>query len=447
MQHKFRLILPVLVLILAGLACTLIPATETPDVVATQVAQTLAAAEGESPAPTPGSGESSPEPDTPLPPSPTPNPTPRRFVYTADGNVHLWTVGGSPAELTTSGDATDVKISDDGQVIAFIRKVDDAHEELWAINADGSNLRNLVSAADFDAMTSDPDMITTRVWTFDFVPGTHNVAYNTLPYFEGPGLILNDDLRLVDADTSSQTTLLSPGQGGEFTYSPDGSRIAVVSPQSVLFVNPDGSGRSEVLSFPSILTYSEYQFYPRAVWLPDGSAVRIVIPPKAALDEPTPPSKVWHIPTDGSSPRELFSFTAAPLSFEDYALTPDGGKLAYMQTTGSGGAMRELHIIQADGSGDTNYDSGELTFEAWSTDGSRFIYSRRGENPRIGQVGSAPQPITGTTRISSVSWINPTQFIFLNRDSGSVEIWLGDMGASNTLIDTSGSSITYDFTP
>jgi len=447
MQHKFRLIFPVLILILAGLACTLVPATETPDAVATHVAQTLAAAGGDSPTPTPGSGESSPEPDTPPPPSPTPTPVPRRFVYTADGNVHLWTMGGSPAELTTSGDANDVVISDDGQVIAFTRKVDDNHEELWSIKADGTNLQKLVSAADFDAMTTDPDFITTQVWTFDFVPGSHTIAYNTLPFYRGPGLILNDDLRLVDADTSSQNTLISPGQGGSFTYSPDGSQIAVIAAESVILINADGSNHREVLTYPVISTYSEYQFYPRPVWMPDGSAVRIVIPPESALEEPTPPSKVWHIPVDGSSPTELFSFTAAPLSFEDYALTPHAGKLAYMQSTGGPGSTRELHIIQADGSGDTNYDSGELSFEGWSPDGSRFIYSRRGENPRIGQVGSAPQPISGTTRINGVRWINSSQFIFINQDGGSVEIWLGDMGATNTLIDTSASSITYDFTP
>lgn len=450
MRPHSRLFYPLIALALAGLACTFFPGTATPDPVATRVAETLAAAEEvPPPSPTPDRPEPTGVPDTAPPPTPTATPLPRRYVYTAGGNVKLWTEGGSPSTLTSSGDAIDVRISDDGQVVGLIRKVDEEHEELWAVNADGSNLRVLVSAADFDAMTRDPEMLTTNIWHFDFVPGSHSIAYNTLPVFDGPGLILNDDLRLVDADTASLTTLLSPGQGGNFVYSPDGSQIAVSAPSSISLVNADGTGRREILPFSDILTYSEYQFYPRPVWTPDGTAVRVIIPPHAALEEPTPPSKLWHIPTAGSSPpTELFSFTAAPLSFNDYALSPNAQRVAYMQPTGGDGRTWELHLANADGSGDTAYDTGQLNFEAWSPDGNHFIYSQQGENPQIGQVGSAPQAIPGTTRIGGVEWVNSTQYLYTNRDSGARELWLGELGATNTLIDsTSGNGFNSDFTP
>ena len=43
----------------------------------------------------------------------------------------------SAQQLPTSGNIQQVSISDDGQIIAFTRQLDENHEELWAINADG----------------------------------------------------------------------------------------------------------------------------------------------------------------------------------------------------------------------------------------------------------------------------------------------------------------------
>jgi Tol biopolymer transport system component len=451
MPIKFRTLLPIFALLALTLACSL-PSTPDPsDSVATHVAQTLEAMEEEEDvsSPIPDTLEPTEVPETAVPPTPTPTPVPLHIAYVKDGNVWLWTEGSSPTSLTNTGDAEDLKISDDGQVIAFARQVDNTHEELWAVNSDGTNLRNLINAADFDAMTTDPDALTTNPAEFDWVPGTHTLAFNIHPVYMGPGYFIYNDLRLVDADTAAQTLLLPEGQGGRFHYAPDGSKPAVVTSEQISILNADGTNRHEVLTFPIVLTFSEYIFYPHPVWMPDGSALRVVIPPHDSLADPRPPSAVWHIPADGSTPTKLLDVVTIPFFVDVPALSPDAQKIAFLQAVTPGDdSVQELHLANADGSGDTIYDTGNLRFEAWSPTGDHFIYSQNGENPKVGHLGTAPVPIGGISLIRDVMWIRDNEYLYLNRESGSWELWFGTLDAPNALLDSSTSNlISYDFTP
>lgn len=75
--------------------------------------------------------------------------TPRapQVAYIKDGNVYIWTEGESSVGLTNTGDAVDVRITDDGQVIAYTRRDSDNDivYELWAVNtSESTNVRLLV---------------------------------------------------------------------------------------------------------------------------------------------------------------------------------------------------------------------------------------------------------------------------------------------------------------
>ena len=144
-----------------------------------------------------------------IPPSPTlPPPTPTqqalRVAYVKNGNVWLWTQGGSTQPLTTAGYVVSLDLSGDGQMVAFQRETIPFHPELWAVNSDGTGERVLVSAADFLALlpgSPNPNAAGIGPFQYGWRPGTHILAYNTRLLFEGPGLGGNDDLRQVDADT------------------------------------------------------------------------------------------------------------------------------------------------------------------------------------------------------------------------------------------------------
>jgi len=433
-----KIILALAVLLLASLACDYLPTpapTSTVDAVATGVAGTQTAVAALDPAT-----------ETP---EPTPEPPPfLQVVYVKDGDVWYWDEDGLNLQLTFLGDVTSVVLSDDGLVAAFIRGTDYIHEQLGAVNTDGTNLRTLVSLADFVTMIAHPDAISAVPYRLAWVPGTHTLAFNTRMTFEGPGLILPDELRQVDADTLALSTLLPAGQAGDFYYSPDGSQIALVTGTQISVVDADGSNRRDLLTFPIVITYSEYNYYPPLIWLPDSSALRAPIPPHDPLIEPPDLTTVWHLPADGSPPSTLMTMASVPFFHDAVRLSPDGNKLAYLVLITAGDpSIVELHITNADGSGDLIYDTGPLQFEAWSTDSEHFFYSQNGHSPKIGRISYPPLDFTGVTLMLNIQWLDETHFLYLNRPSGSWELWLGELGAPGILIgSTSGDRIWYDFT-
>lgn len=442
MPAKQKIFLALAVLLLASLACDYLPtpAPEEPgppsdDIVATAVSATLTAAAGESPA------TDTPEPLPDAPPH-------LRIAFVKDGNVWFWEEGGAPMALTSLGDVLDVVLSDDGLVVAFVRQVDPTHEELHAVNTDGSGLRPLVISATFDTMISHPDALSAVPYRLDFVPGTHTLAFSTRLTFEGPGLVLPDELRLVDADSAALSILLAPGQAGDFYYSPDGSQIALVTADQVSVVNADGTNRRDLLSFPVVITYSEYNYYPPVLWSSGSDTLRAAIPPNDPMANPPELTTVWHLPADGSPPNILMNMATAPFFQDTATLSPDINKVAYLVQIISGSPSPvELHLSNVDGSGDVIYDTGELRFEAWSTDGEHFIYTQLGSNPKIGRVGHPSQPIGGVSLMRDVTWIDPTRYLYLNRAGSNWELWLGELGVPAILLGSSpGNLVGYDFT-
>jgi hypothetical protein len=266
--------------------------------------------------------------------------------------------------------------------------------------------------------------------------------------FEGPGLVTPDELRQVNADTSSLSVLIPPGQGGDFYYSPDGSKIALVRSDQISVVNADGSNRIDLLTFPMIMTYSEYLLYPDVVWTPDSSAIRAAIPPSDPLAEPPDLTTVWHIPADGSPPSTLMTMATIPF-FQDRAeISPNAGRVAYqVPVVGQIPNLAELHISDVDGSGDIAYETGALVFEAWATDGGYFVFSQAdNSSASVGQEGAAPSPFVGAHPVTDVRWIDASRFLHLKRDTGNWQLWLQPASGPSTLIaNTAGDRISYDF--
>jgi len=449
MTSKKALLLSLTVLILASLACiylpprTPVPESNQPpeDVIATSVAATIIAGGGEAP-----TAEVTTEevPTEELVPEPAPF---LRIVFVKDGDVWYWEEGAAAAQITTLGDVVSVYLTSDGLVAAFIRQYDWNNEEIYAVNTDGTNVRPLVTLADFASMISLKDAISAVPYRIAWVPGTHTLAFNTRLTFEGPGLILPDELRLVDADTVTLSVLMPPGTAGDFYYSPDGSQIALVNGTMISVVDANGTNRRDLLTFPFVITYSEYTYYPPVFWSPDSSFLRAVIPGEDPLALPPDPTTVWHLVADGSGASPLMSITTAPFFQETAALSPDLNKLAYITVITPGAPpIIDLHISNADGSSDVIYVNGGYGFECWSEDNEHFIYTQNGHFPRLGRLGDPPLDLTGITLMVNPSWVDETRFLYLNRLSGSWELWLREMGTPGVLIaSTTGDIIRYDF--
>jgi hypothetical protein len=197
------------------------------------------------------------------------------------------------------------------------------------IRFDGSGERELVSSDQFLTLKNNVNAISAEPYIFSWVPNSHTLAFNTSPIFDGPGMMINNDLHLVDADSGVLTTLLTAGNGGVFYYSPDGTQIALVHPENISLINADGSNRrNNALVYDPILTYSEFQYYAEPQWAPDSSFLRVAIPPQDTLGNSTEPTTIWHIPTDGSSAGVAGHVFTSALS--SVTFSPDLAWIAYL---------------------------------------------------------------------------------------------------------------------
>ena len=133
---------------------------------------------------------------TPVPAGEYPAPSGLRLVFSRDGQIWLWEAGtDEPVALATLDNsiASNLKVSDDGALVAFLREND-----LWVVDSDGTGERQLISKEELDAPSGeDTGLALNRL---EWVPGTHTLAFNTRLNLAF-GLVLSDDLHLVDADT------------------------------------------------------------------------------------------------------------------------------------------------------------------------------------------------------------------------------------------------------
>ena len=232
MKKLFRLLIPIVLIVSLTLACSLPGSSDGPDPedLAHQI-ETAAAATLTALAPEAEVSPPSPEPDLPtieptVEDTATPTPEPigppeLRLAYNdTNGHLWVWAEGSVPLQIVSTGDVSDVRLSDDGEWVVFSRRTaGGTNVSLWAIRFNGSEERLLVGHTDFNAMPLHPEIsgdyvLAIHPWMMDFIPGTHTLAFNTYPQFEGPGLFDNKDLWLIDVETAARSNFLPAGQAG-----------------------------------------------------------------------------------------------------------------------------------------------------------------------------------------------------------------------------------------
>jgi hypothetical protein len=356
-----------------------------------------------------------------------------RVAFTKDADLWLWDEGGEARQVSTVGDVYTFNLSDDGQLVAFIRAPNFQDYEIWAVNADGSNERLLVGASDLALLKTNTDSEGVGVGLLEWIPGTHTIAYNTFESFMGPGAEHHNDLRLIDADANTKSVLLESGQSGEtFTYSPDGTQIALTTPTAISMINADGSNRRDNLVTYTGIGMGEALYQPSPVWAADSSKIRVVIPSTGPYDPAVGPTAIWDITVAGSAV-QIASIENAEM---EPTLSPDLSRIAFMRPYGEQiDNTRELHIANADGSNDVVYISGGfLTFYNWARDGQRFVYNIDQGATQLGQVGADPVPLSTEGLQGLPIWVDGTRFLILHRNGDQEELRLGTAGGSSILI-------------
>jgi len=390
---------------------------------------------------------------TPLPIDAYALPDGLRVVFVKDGDIWLWTADTRAAALLTSvgDDLFHVKLSDDGRIVAFRRG-----GELWAIDSNGTNERQLLGAEDFEAIESDG--IETRLNRFEWVPGTHTLAFNTRLRLEA-GDVPAEDLRLVDADTMEQAVLLTPGEGGEFTYSPDGSQIAVVTPGDVSLLDADGANRRDsVLTYTPVAMYSEDDFYVKPVWAADSSALLVAVPPPDPDARPLQHTTIWRIHTDGTSAELVFTINALPLE-DTVSFSPFLTYMAYGEVLQLGDRPAEVQIqlkVVRLTNGDWQAYADPSALYGWAPGSRRFAFVAGRERPQlqIGQWsgGTLPGSVDAGVPVQGFCWVDSDHYLLVARynaergtEGDKFDLVLGDIGGSSTVLVSAADSLTYDW--
>jgi dipeptidyl aminopeptidase/acylaminoacyl peptidase len=262
-------------------------------------------------------------------------------AFVRDSNIQLWSEStGQIKTIVNSGDVIALTMSDDGQVIAFIRRAvvqvtaDEWSEQsaLWAVDRDGGQPRELVSADSLRQRLQAAARDSTNIPQMQWIPGTHRLLFSGWKYLvqaEGESHAVPEGLYLVDADALTELTLIPSGNNLHFVPSPDGGQLALMSPKSLSFINVDGSNlRSDVLSYAEVGLSAP--LFPTGVWTQDSRAFVMT-----GSFERDPASnlnlKIWRVPLDGSAPMSLAEVPRSdPRSI---AFSPDGKHMAFAQFT------------------------------------------------------------------------------------------------------------------
>src|SRR3990172_9578813 len=152
-------------------------------------------------------------------------------AFVKDGNIQVWDEATQQTRtLVNTGDVFSVTVSEDGQRIAFTRgswvgDVLDGYEQfaLWAMNRDGGNPRELISAQDLRQRISPGERDSSNFYQLSWVPQSHQLIFSGTKYIvQGEGLshAIPQGAYLVDTDNGSVTVLAEAAENLRFLPSP-----------------------------------------------------------------------------------------------------------------------------------------------------------------------------------------------------------------------------------
>jgi WD40 repeat protein len=394
-----------------------------------------------SPSPTPGSAP------TDLQASNEASSTEERVVvaFVKDGNIQLW--DGSTGQIQTivnAGDVIAVTMSDDGQVIAFLRRsVVQLAENEWyeqsallAVDRNGGNLRELVSAESLRQRLNAGEKDSTNIPQMEWIPGTHQLLFSGWTYLvqaEGESHAVPRGLYIVDADTRTDKMLVSEVNNLRFVPSPDGRQVALMSPNALSFINVDGSNqRQDVLTYPSVGLTAP--FFPTGVWTQDSSAFLIT----GSLENDPAYNinfTIWRVPVDGSSPESLATVTKSDPRSATFS--PDGTRMAFLQATdGQPPTIAGWFIMPLAGNArplaiPSNFETWVANLH-WSPAGDPFTGNLKKLCPEAtSDADICDDRIHFDGTVVAVHWIDGNRVLFLTRNPSV--LFLGSMDFAGNL--------------
>ena len=373
-------------------------------------------------------------------------------VFVKDGDVLVWEEAtGQTETIFDSGDVIRVELSDDGELVAFLRRSFfeaggfDRNEQsaLWVVERDGANPRELVSAEQLRALLSAAETDSTNFPRLRWIPDTHRLLYSGNTYdAHGYGEGAHTPLRgvyMVDVATSATTVLAPAEESFHFVPSPDGRQIALVTNTGLRFVDVDSGHR--LLDFPVYPIVGDTGWFTNSgVWTQDSKAFVI-----NALVEPRSQTladyALWRVPVDGAPAALLITFAAGGGSV---LFAPDGSDIAFIRgTIMPPGVQVTAWLIAplAEDLGPLAVPSDTFDYAPliWSPGGTAYVWELQDREEFHPLCPNAVQdsevcgsPIRFGEQIEWFEWIDRSRFLYVTYQPR--RLYLGSLDGSTTMI-------------
>ena len=376
-------------------------------------------------------------------------------VFTRDNNAWLWTENGGESQLTKNGGVDQVLLSDDKRVVAFRRGTG-----LWAVNTDGSNERQLVKESDIPIPQEGElaDYITgMAINQLAWIPGSHELLFNTMMLSDGPGLLLSDDLWRVNANPQSALSLdylFLPGEGGNFAIAPDGNQVAVITPDSISLTTINGEDRQRIFGYTPVATYSEVAYYAQPVWSPKSDLLGVVIPPPDPLGTENQAFGIWLLHADRGAAGLVGTIEArGTRPLPDPVINPTLETIAYLSNPEIESDRTDLLLVSwEDTIGDPIFYTSRVDgLYDWSPGGERFSFTQPpGETNTFsiftGQLDEEPRQVgDGKSLVLNVHWLDDNSYLYLQASDRGWELFLNNsVGTDSLIVSVGGRPPAFD---
>jgi Tol biopolymer transport system component len=245
----------------------------------------------------------------------------------------------------------------------------------------------------------------------------------------------NDRILVIDADGSNLTILTNSSEAYDYqpSFSPDGTKIAFTRSQpdptappgiflkrDIFVMNADGSNPTN-LSNNSGGKVSDASY---RSWAPDGTRIAFT-----SYGQAIPPSgDIYVVGTDGSNPINLTGGSPIEgIAASNPAWSPGGTRIAFWSIQSDGAPGLDIFVINIDSSNPTTLTnfSNNLQVQdfklAWSPDGTRIAFARRGDILVISADGTNLTNLTRTQQMDNLgpAWSpNGAKIAFSRSEAG-----------------------------